>query len=258
MAYPPQYYNGYDLGDLEAPAPIQKVQTNQTQLPEWLSSLIRQSSSNLGNLNRAGQGFATTAANAYQTDFGQAPQLQVTGQYDVPTALDAFAQSQLSRGTQDLQSQAAAQRQAIAQQFRGQPGLSNVLQAQTARQMALNQNPMLSQIAQDQSARNLQEYQANLQGTELANRAMLGMSQDQLQRALLGNQALTNQLGLRLMPGQLEQGALSNLTGLTQIFGKQMSTGQEQLLPGALAAYNQLREAGAWDPRNWARDTIQH
>ena len=228
----------YQGSDVETPAPIEQVKTSQMQLPPWLNDLLRSSQTSLGAANTAGQGFANQAANAYQTNFGQAPQLQIAPQYQAPQGLDAFAQSQVSRGTQDLQAQAAAQRAQVAQQFRGQPGLSNVLQSQTSRQAALNQNPLLAQAAQQQSARGLQEYQANLQGTELANRALMGQGQDQLMRAMYGNQALASKLGLQLMPGQLEQGYLSNLSGLSQIFGTQQTTGQERLTPAGQQAYD--------------------
>lgn len=243
MANVNQPYFG-DPGDIEAPAPIQQVQTSQVQLPDWLSNLIKSSASQAGNLNQQGMGFATQAANQYQTGFGVAPQLQVAEQYQAPQGLDAFAQSQVSRGTQDLQAQAAAQRAQVAQQFRGQPGLSNILQSQTSRQAALNQNPLLAQAAQQQSARNLQEYQANLQGTELANRAIMGQGQDQLQRDMLGNQALIQQLGLNLTPGQLAQSNLSNYSGLANLFGTQQTTGQEQLTPGAQQAMQQYQTSG--------------
>lgn len=90
---------------------------------------------------------------------------------------DPVTRAIASLGAQGLGEQASAQRQAIASQFRGQPGTSNVLQAQANIQSRLQQNPLLFQAFQQQQGRELAQAQQQLMQQQAANEALLGREQ---------------------------------------------------------------------------------
>lgn len=131
-----------------------------------------------------------------QQNFSQfAPgQVAGTGPAQQTAGLDISGQRQLAQGQQALQNQTAAQQRDIGQQFRGQGGVSNILQAQAAQRAALQANPLAAQAAEGQLARDAQAQQAALaQGQQQIAQAGL---QAQLQG--LGNQAALSQQGGQL------------------------------------------------------------
>lgn len=124
---------------------------------------------------------------------------------------DPLTRAMASMGSQQLGEQASAQRQAIASQFRGQPGLSNILQAQANIQSRLQQNPLLFQAFQQQQGRELAQAQQQLAQQEAANQAIMGREQ-------LG-------ANLAMMRPQAQASLLNTLFQLGQGFGTQV---QEQ------------------------------
>lgn len=133
---------------------------------------------------------------------------------------DPLTRAMASMGSQQLGEQASAQRQAIASQFRGQPGLSNVLQAQANIQSRLQQNPLLFQAFQQQQGRELAQAQQQLAQQEAANQAIMGREQ-------LG-------ANLAMMRPQAQASLLNTLFQLGQGFGKNVSKEETQGLLGRI------------------------
>lgn len=108
--------------------------------------------------------------------------------------LDALSRSQLAQGQQSRLAQLAAQRSGIARNFGStQPGVARALQAQAARQSALNINPLLSQVAQQQQDRDVARAQLGIQGAGTAGQLALSGTDQQAQLARLANEALLQQ-----------------------------------------------------------------
>jgi len=207
--------------------PTPQVQQQGLQIPTNIQQQLTDQFAKFSNqTERFGQR-AGDVSGQLQTQFGQGPQLELAKGPQFGAGLDPMAQSQIAQGQQQLAQQAAGQRAQIAQQFRGQPGVSNILQSQAARQTALQQNPLLAQAREQQRGRQEREFQLGLQAQEAANKARLGMGQADLQRQLLGNQALMQQLGLEQAPMAAQQQLLSGLSGLAQLLGVRTGVGFE-------------------------------
>jgi len=143
----------------------------------------------------------------------------ITKNYVLPTGgfqfgtPDALTSAIAAQGSQGLMQQAAAQRQALAQQFRGQPGINRALQSQMDIQTRLQQNPLLFQAFQQQQARELAQAQQQQAQLNAANQALL-----QREQALTG----FNTTGLGA-----QQNLLDILSKLGQEFGTKVSTGSQ-------------------------------
>lgn len=127
----------------------------------------------------------------------QAPQ---TGfQYQAPDALTKALAAQAAQG---MAQQATAQRQRIAQQFRGQPGAAMALMAQADIQNRLQQNPLLFQAFQQQQQRELLQAQQQMAQQQAANEAIMAREQMAANLGLMQPQAQANLLNTLLQLGQ--------------------------------------------------------
>ena len=133
--------------------------------------------------------------------------IQPTGQFQFAQAPDAMTRAIAAQATQGLGQQAAAQRQQLAQQFRGPVG--QILGRQAEMQSRLQQNPLLFQAFQQQQGRELAQAQQQLAAQQAANQALLGREQ-----------ALT---GLGTTGLSAQGNLLSQQLGLGQAFGQQIS-----------------------------------
>lgn len=143
-----------------------------------------------------------------------------SSQFQFSTTPDAMTRALASQAGQQVAQQAAAQRAAIAQQFRGQPGAQMALQRQADIQSRLVQNPLLFQAFQQQQGRELTQAQQQQAAAEAANRALLGREQ-----------ALT---GLAQTGVGAQQNLLSTLLSLGQGLGTQATSGQMRGRSGGL------------------------
>lgn len=141
-------------------------------------------------------------------------------QFQFSTSPDAITRGLAAQAGQQMAQQAAAQRQAIANQFRGQPGASMALQRQADIQSRLQQNPLLFQAFQQQQGRELTQAQQQQAAAEAANRALLGREQ-----------AVT---GLAQTGTGAQQNLLSTLLSLGQGLGTQVSEAQMKGRSGGL------------------------
>jgi hypothetical protein len=157
---------------------------------------------------------AEQAAQRIQTNFApvQLPQFQDPR----AQALDPLSRALVSQGQQQLAGQASAQQRGIAQQFRQQPGVANVLQRMVASQSALQQNPLLFQAGREQTAQ-------GFQGQEFMQRQALAQAQANAAQQQLANQAVSQQLALRAAPVSAEQNLLSALSGLASLTGTRVA-----------------------------------
>lgn len=134
----------------------------------------------------------------------------ITRDFAFSASPDALTRGLAALGTQQLAQQAGAQQKQIAQQFRGDPNASRVLQAQAAIQQRLASNPLLFNAMQMQQGRELQAAGQNLTQQQAANQAVLNREQ-----------ALS---GLAQTGVGAQQNLLATLLGLGQAFGKQQTT----------------------------------
>lgn len=116
---------------------------------------------------------------------------------------DAMTRGLASQAQQQIAQQAAAQRAAIAQQFRGQPGANMALQRQVDMQSRLQANPILFQAFQQQHQRDQMQNQSRLQSQQA------------------GNQALIQQLGLHAAPLEAQKTLLGSMGQALQLTGTQ-------------------------------------
>lgn len=136
---------------------------------------------------------AEQAAKGIQTAF--TPQFSATP--------DVMTRGLAAQAGQQMAQQAAAQRAAIANQFRGQPGANMALQRQIDMQSRLQANPILFQAFQQQQQREQLQNQANMQAQQAAN------------------QALIQQLGLRAAPLEAQKALLGSVGQALQLTGTQ-------------------------------------
>lgn len=173
------------------------------------------------------------ARGAYQTQLGdlmsqlgasraalQKGFVMPSSQFAFSAAPDVMTRGLASQAGQQVAQQAAAQRQAIANQFRGQPGAQMALQRQADIQSRLVQNPLLFQAFQQQQQRELSQAQQQQASAEAANRALLGREQ-----------AIT---GLAQTGLGAQQNLLSTLLSLGQALGSQQQQGQMRGRSGGL------------------------
>lgn len=128
----------------------------------------------------------------------QAPQ---TG-FQFGMSPDAITRALAAQATQSMGQQAAAQRQQIARQFRGQPGAVRALQAQADIQTRLQQNPLLFQAFQQQQQRELSQAQQQMAQQQAANEAIMAREQLGANLAMMGPQQQANLLNTLLSLGQ--------------------------------------------------------
>ena len=128
----------------------------------------------------------------------QAPQ---TG-FQFNMSPDAMTRALAAQASQGMAQQAAAQRAQIAQQFRGQPGVSQALQAQAGIANRLQQNPLLFQAFQQQQARELSQAQQQMAQQQAANEAIMAREQLGANLGLMGPQAQASLLNTLFQLGQ--------------------------------------------------------
>jgi hypothetical protein len=143
-----------------------------------------------------------------------------SSQFQFSASPDAMTRALAAQAGQQMAQQATAQRQAIANQFRGQPGAAMALQRQADIQSRLQQNPLLFQAFQQQQGREVTQAQQQQAAAEAANRALLGREQ-----------AVT---GLTQTGTGAQQNLLSTLLSLGQALGQQTQTGQMKGRSGGL------------------------
>jgi hypothetical protein len=143
-----------------------------------------------------------------------------SSQFQFSAAPDAMTRALAAQAGQQMAQQSTAQRQAIANQFRGQPGAALALQRQADIQSRLQQNPLLFQAFQQQQGRELTQAQQQQAAAEAANRALLGREQ-----------AVT---GLAQTGLGAQQNLLSTLLSLGQGLGQQVQTGEMKGRSGGL------------------------
>jgi len=120
---------------------------------------------------------------------------------------DAYTRAMASFINQGMGQQAAAQRQDLAQKFRGPVG--QILGRQAEMQTRLQQNPSLFNVFQQQQGRELAQAQMQAAQTEASNRALIGREQ-----------ALT---GLGTTGLSAQGNLLAQELGLGQAFGEQIT-----------------------------------
>lgn len=148
---------------------------------------------------------------------------QLNSQYNqfaqAPQGLDALGRQQVSLGTQQLQSAAAAQARGFQRQLGGtNPAAAQILSRQAGMQARLQANPLLAQAGQGSFDRNMQFGQAQQNSQQLSNQALA--QQAQLGAANRQEQAGYGQAGL-----QSQQALLPMFSQLAQQFGTQNTTG---------------------------------
>ena len=143
-----------------------------------------------------------------------------SSQFQFSASPDAITRGLAAQAGQQMAQQATAQRQAIANQFKGQPGAAMALQRQADIQSRLQQNPLLFQAFQQQQGRELTQAQQQQAAAEAANRALLGREQ-----------ALT---GFAQTGMGAQQNLLSTLLSLGQALGEQTQAGQMKGRSGGL------------------------
>jgi hypothetical protein len=201
--------SGLSLGtDLFGKATSQRqAQTSQTQFrPEDIAAI------------QAAKGGLQTQVGGLMSQLGTSKEalqkgfVMPSGQFAFGAAPDVISRGLAAQAGQQMAQQAAAQRQAIANQFRGQPGAAMALQRQADIQTRLQQNPLLFQAFQQQQGRELAQAQQGQAAAEAANRALLGREQ-----------AVT---GLAQTGVGAQQNLLSTLLSLGQALGQQQTTSQ--------------------------------
>ena len=162
----------------------------------------------------ATQGLASFGQQLQQQALSGAPQLGTISQPVFGSGLDQISQGLLARERQDISSANAARRQAIANQFRQNPGVARALQAQAANRAVLSQNPLQFQALAAQRQREGQEAATRLATEQASNQALL--QQQAANQAARGEAFGFGQAGLAAQSGLLGQlGNLGRLTGET-------------------------------------------
>lgn len=131
-----------------------------------------------------------------------------------PTQLDERAQTLLGLQQQMQGQQAAANRESIARQFQGRPGIAQALQAQSAVNQQLASNPLAFQVAAEQRQRALENQQ-------LTNAARQAQTQQAAGLAQASNQAVQQQLGIASSPLQAQGNLINALGSIGQLTGTQ-------------------------------------
>ena len=183
-----------------------------------------------GQANPQGQAFKY----GYKTDAGlgtnfQAPTLTgELGQIGQQTLSNALGQSRAALGTQQAQ---------LAQQFRNNPALAQILQQQAATQNTLNNNPLAFQAKQAENQAVIQNAGLQNQALEQANAARLAGSQFQNQGIGQYNQQVGANYGLASQLGQQQLGnqnaMLESLQTLAKMFGQNVTENRASSLSGS-------------------------
>lgn len=179
----------------------------------------------LEGLTNAFRSQADTAANSMKTDFNQyVPTLNTDFQKFNPTiGLDQQSQALVAQGQGKLASQNEARNAAIAQQFRGNPGLLGVMRNQNNAQNMLAGNDLGFQAAQQQQARQAQVYQFNQQAQGLSNDSLLNQAAARAAGQSQTNAALNSQLNMRNTGLTAQQNLMNTLGEYAKLTGKQIT-----------------------------------
>lgn len=195
-------------------------QSNINMNPQYSRAL----SSGANQFQGQTQNFQNDVNNAvgkFNTNFSNyTPQLNTNfAPTNFPTTLDAFSKNLVSQGQGQLASQTAAQQANIANNFRGNPGAAQVLQSQAGMQGNLAQNPLMFQAAQQQQAREAQNYELNQRAQGLSNEALLQQGQANQNGLGLDNAALSQLLQIKNAGLDSQQNLLSVLGSLGALTG---------------------------------------
>lgn len=171
----------------------QQVTSNQYN-PQDMARLQEQSAQYQGLANNL-SGFLSGLSNRA---LNNAPQLQTNANLNTnfqrpvfSQGLDAQSQALLAQEFQARNNQLGTQQNQIAQQFRNNPALAQILQAQAGAQSQLANNPLAFQAGNMQSQRQINEANA-------INQIMQGENQARLQSGEFGNTARLNQANAML------------------------------------------------------------
>lgn len=167
---------------------------------------------------RGQQGVVTQQTNQFQNLLQQLQQ-QAAG--STPTlqtpqfgqGLDAVSQGLISQATQQQKQGLQGQQRQNTQQFRNNPAVAQILNAQAAAQTQLASNPLQFQAQQLQDNRQINRAQATNQS--LLQQQQAGQA-GRAEQAGFGGQTLASGGGL-----------LQQLMGLGQLFGEQYGQGQQ-------------------------------
>lgn len=150
-----------------------------------------------------------------------APQLGAISAPRFGGQLDELSRGLVAQGQQQLAQGASAQRQALANQFRQQPGVARALAAQSANRATLQQNPLLFQAAASQRAREGEEGRLRLASEQASNQALL-------QQQGAGQLARAEQLGFGQAGAGAQSQLLQQLVGLGQLQGERVQQTSQQ------------------------------
>jgi hypothetical protein len=127
--------------------------------------------------------------------------------------LDAYSKNTIAAGTQAQNERLGTMQAQNNAQFRSNPALARALNAQAAARTQLSQNPLFFQAAQQQRAREGQEFQLAQQAQALGNNAQLQQTEARANLAGLQNSALGQRLQMQAMPMQAQGNLLAMLAG---------------------------------------------
>jgi hypothetical protein len=195
----------------------QNVQSNLQLRPEDAAAINAQRQ----RAQASGQGLSSLAQELQTQSLAGAPQLGAISQPSFGGQLDQLSQGLVAQGQQQLGQAAAAQQQAIANQFRQQPGVARALSAQSANRAVLQQNPALFQAAQQQRAREGDEARVRLATEQASNQALL-----QQQAANQG--ARQEGFGFGQAGFGTESNLLNQASQLGQLLGSRQTSTQSQ------------------------------
>lgn len=208
----------------------QQQQTNQTIFrPQDQARLEDQTARYQGQANQVADLFANLSNRALNNNLQTNAGLNT--QFSRPQFgpnLDPTSQALMAQEFQNRGNQLQTQQNQIAQQFRNNPALAQILQAQAGSQAQLANNPLAFQAMNAQGARQIEqanflnqvqglENQAKLAGAEFGNQARLGNLQNLVAAGNFGQGGLQAQGGVYDMLRSFAQGnAQTTGTGATQ------------------------------------------
>lgn len=178
----------------------------------------------LGGLSQSTQNFANNAnqaAGQMQTNYNQyAPKLNTNfaGPNFSPN-LDATSQSQVSQGLGNIAAKQAGANAQVANQFRGAPGASGILQAQNGMQGALAGNQLPFQAMQGQQARQAQNFELGQNAQNLSNSSLMQQGAAGAAGQSQTNSAIGNQLQMQNAGLGAQQNLMSTLGGYAGLTG---------------------------------------
>lgn len=239
-------------GGTSSPAPVGS--TERINVDPAYAGQIKGATNDLVSQTNQYSTQAGQAAGKINTDFGTGPTLQndfstyapqLTTNFQAQGGLDDRSQALLAQSAQAEKAKLGTQLSSISRQFSNQPGVLNILQQQAKNRAALNTNPLLAQVAEQQAQRQQQEQllgnQALLQNAQqgaaaqqLSNQSLLQGAEAKANLQNAGNAAIGQQSNLYAQIPTAQQNLLATLAGLGTLFGSRQSA------PEGSAYYGQV------------------